>query len=94
IGVGGYLLLALLTWFRRPKWTLLFAWIGLGFAAYLSYLEAFVLHVWSLYCVISQCLIALIAVLALIGVVIDTVRKVNKTFSRAVDGVVTNLRYG
>ncbi|MEO6828487.1 MAG: vitamin K epoxide reductase family protein [Acidobacteriaceae bacterium] len=94
IGVGGYLLLALLVWFRRPGWTLLFAWIGLGFAAYLSYLEAYVLQAWDLYCVISQCLIALIAILATIDVVTDAVRKITGKVSNAVDQVVTNIRYG
>lgn len=94
IGVGGYLLLALLAWFRRSGWTCLFAWIGLGFAAYLSYLEAYVLRAWDLYCVISQCLIALIAILALIVVVMDAVRKIGGKVSNVVDQVVTNLRYG
>lgn len=94
IGVGGYLLLALLAWFRRLGWTLLFSWIGLGFAAYLSYLEAYVLHVRCLYCVISQCLIALIAILALIVVVMNGVKQISTKVSSVVDQVVTNLRYG
>lgn len=94
IGVGGYLLLALLTWFRRRGWTCLFAWIGLGFAAYLSWLEAYVLQTWCLSCVISQCLIALIALLAIICVVMDIAGKISNKVSKAVDGVVANLRYG
>ncbi|MFZ0661673.1 MAG: vitamin K epoxide reductase family protein [Acidobacteriaceae bacterium] len=93
IGVGGYLLLALLAWFRRPMWTCLSAWIGLGFAAYLTYLQAYVLHAWSLYCVISQCLIALIAILAAIGLIMNGIKKIGKV-SSAVDSAVTNLRYG
>jgi len=94
IGVAGYLLLALLAWFRRLGWTCLFAWIGLGFAAYLSYLEANVVHAWSVACVISQCLIALIAILALIVVVIERVRRISAKVSGIVDQVVTNVRYG
>ena len=94
IGVGGYLLLALLAWFRRRGWTLLFAWIGVGFAAYLAYLEAYVLHVWCLYCVISQYLIALIAILTMIGVVMDGVKRISGTISKTVDWIITNLRYG
>lgn len=94
IGVCGYLLLALLVWFRRRGWTLLFAWVGLGFAAYLSYLEAYVLHAWCFYCVISQCLIALIAFLALIVVVMDGVKQIGARVSSVVDRVVGNLRYG
>lgn len=93
IGVAGYLLLALAVWFRRRGWTLLFAWIGLGFAAYLSYVEAFVLRVWSAYCIVSQCLIALIAILAAIDTGIAIARKFNGA-SDVVDQVVNNLRYG
>lgn len=94
IGVGGYLLLALLAWFRRQGWTLLFAWIGLGFAVYLSYLEAYVLRAWCLYCVISQCLIALIAILAVIVVVSNGFRQISTRVSSMVDRIVANLRYG
>ena len=93
VGVAGYLLLAVLAWFRRRGWTLLLAWIGLGFAAYLTYVEAFVLQAWSAYCVISQCLIAAVAVLAAIDAGIALAKRVNKA-TDAVDQVVTGLRYG
>lgn len=94
IGVGGYLLLALLAWFRRPGWTLLFSWIGLGFAAYLSYLEIYVLKAGCLYCVISQCLIALIAILAAVVTVTDVVKRTSSAVSSLVEWIVTSLRYG
>ena len=93
IGVAGYLLLALLAWFYRRGWTLLFAWIGLGFAAYLTYIEAYVLRAWSAYCIVSQCLIALIAILAVIDVGIAIARRLNKA-TDVVDQVVNNVRYG
>ena len=93
IGITGYLLLALLAWFRRRGWTLLFAWIGLGFAAYLSYVEAYVLGAWSAYCVISQILIAAIAILAALDAGIAIANKIRGA-SDMVDQVVTNLRYG
>lgn len=93
IGVAGYLLLALLAWFQRRGWTLLCAWIGLGFAAYLSYVEFYVLHAWSADCVISQCIIALIAILAAIDAGIAIAKKF-RSASNAVDHVVNNLRYG
>jgi uncharacterized membrane protein len=93
IGIAGYLLLASLGWFRRWVWTLLFAWIGLGFAAYLSYLEANVLHAWNVYCVISQVLIAAIAILASIDAGITISKKIRGA-TDAVDQVVTGLRYG
>lgn len=93
VGVAGYLLLAVLARFRRRGWMLLFAWIGLGFAAYLTYVEAFVLRAWSAYCVISQCLIAVIAVLAAIDAGIAIANRI-KGATDAVDQVVTGLRYG
>ncbi|MHB8303751.1 MAG: vitamin K epoxide reductase family protein [Acidobacteriaceae bacterium] len=64
IGVAGYLLLGLLALLRKKLPTLLFALVGLGFALYLSHIEASLLGVWCLYCVISQGIIALIAILA------------------------------
>lgn len=93
IGIVGYALLALLAWFRRRGWTLLFAWIGLGFAAYLSYVEAYVLGAWSAYCVISQVLIAAIAVLAAVDAGFAIAKKIRGA-TDAVDQVVTGLRYG
>lgn len=90
IGVAGYLLLALLAWFRRRWWTLLFSWAGLGFAAYLSYVEAYLLQVWCLYCVISQVIIALIAIFA----VIDIVMKLLGMATEGMDQLVKNIRYG
>jgi uncharacterized membrane protein len=93
IGIAGYLLLALLAWFHRRGWTLLFAWIGLGFAAYFSYVEAYVLGAWSAYCVISQILIAAIAILAAIDAGIAIAKKIRGA-TDAVDQVVTSLRYG
>ena len=64
IGVAGYLLLALLALFRKRTWTLIFALFGMGFALYLSHIEASLLEVWCLYCVISQGIIAAIMILA------------------------------
>jgi vitamin-K-epoxide reductase (warfarin-sensitive) len=93
IGIAGYLLLASLGWFRRWVWTLLFAWIGLGFAAYLSYLEANVLHAWNVYCIASQVLISAIAILASIDAGIAISKKIRGA-TDAVDQVVTGLRYG
>lgn len=65
VGVAGYVLLALLALFRKKGWTLVFAVIGLCYALYLSHIEASLLQVWCLYCVISQCIIALIVLLAI-----------------------------
>lgn len=60
-----------------------------GFAAYLSYLEAYVLHLWCLYCVISQCIIVLIAIMATIHLITEFVSAASAMIERA----VKNLRY-
>ena len=62
VGIAGYLLIGLLALLGKRGWTLVLALIGLGFALYLSHVEESILQVWCLYCVISQCTIALIAI--------------------------------
>jgi uncharacterized membrane protein len=64
IGMGGYLLIAVLALARRRGLLLIATLIGLGFALYLSNIEAHVLGVWCVYCVISQGLIAILMILS------------------------------
>ena len=66
IGIVGYALLALLALLKKYRLTLLAALIGCGYALYLSNIEAHVLQVWCLYCVISQTLIACLLLLSAI----------------------------
>jgi vitamin-K-epoxide reductase (warfarin-sensitive) len=70
LGIAGYAAIALFALLGQRWLTLLFSLAGLGFALYLSNIEAHVLEVWCLYCVISQGLIALIFLLSLITVFI------------------------
>ena len=65
IGIAGYLAIAVLGVLRRRGWLLLAIVVGLGFSIYLTHIEASVLGVWCLYCVISQGIIAVLALLAL-----------------------------
>jgi len=69
IGVAGYaLMLILATYYRSRTETttrlLIAALAGLGFALYLTYVEAFLLDTWCVLCVSSLALILLITVLA------------------------------
>ena len=66
IGIAGYLLIAILGFLRRRGWLLVVVLIGLSFALYLTRIEVRVLEVWCLYCVISQGIIALLALLSAI----------------------------
>jgi vitamin-K-epoxide reductase (warfarin-sensitive) len=79
IGVIGYLLLlGLATLYRAKAETramlLVAALAGLGFALYLTYIEAFALAVWCVLCLTSLTLILAITVLSAI-VVADSARK-------------------
>jgi uncharacterized membrane protein len=67
-GILGYAAIALFAMFRLRWLTLLLAAGALGFALYLSHIEARVLEVWCLYCVISQSLIAVIFLLSLVTI--------------------------
>ena len=68
LGIIGYILIAFAAFRRQRVVTLVLALLGLVFALYLSNIEAHVLEVWCLYCVISQFLIALITLAAFVFV--------------------------
>lgn len=65
IGVVGYLLIAVLGFARRKGLLLISVLIGFAFALYLTNIEAHVLEVYCLYCVISQGIIAVLALLSI-----------------------------
>ncbi len=65
IGIAGYLLMGVLALLRRRGILLGAALAGMAFSLYLTNIEARVLGVWCLYCVISQSIIALLALLAI-----------------------------
>ena len=63
IGMGGYLLLALLAFRKAYHWMLPLVMIALAFAIHLADIEAYVLGVWCIYCVISLGIISLLTLL-------------------------------
>ena len=65
LGILGYLALGALGYTRQRFLLFLVAIIGLGFALRLTFIEEYVLEVWCLYCVISQVIIAILALLSL-----------------------------
>ena len=65
IGIAGYLLIAILSLWRRRALVLLATLVGLAFALYLTNIEARVLGVWCLYCVISQGIVAVLCLLSI-----------------------------
>ena len=65
IGIAGYLLIAALAILRRRGLLLAAVLIGMAFALYLTNIEAKVLGVWCVYCVISQGIIATLLLLSI-----------------------------
>ena len=65
LGIAGYLLMAALAWRRMYRWLLAIALAGFAYSLYLAHIEAHVLGVWCIYCVISLGIISLINFLAL-----------------------------
>jgi len=65
IGIIGYVLLGVVAWFRRRLPLMALSIIALGISLHFTYIEAEVLHMWCLYCVMSQCIIAVMTALAI-----------------------------
>ena len=71
IGIAGYALLGVLALLRSNRLLLASSLLGLAFALYLTHIEAHLLQVWCLYCVISQGIIALLALLSIVTVLMQ-----------------------
>lgn len=69
VGIAGYALIAILALWRRYRLLLAASFAGLAFALYLTSIEARILQIWCLYCVISQTIIALITLGAIIAAI-------------------------
>jgi uncharacterized membrane protein len=74
VGIAGYLLIAILGFTRRRMLLLIATLIALAFTLYLTNIEAHVLEIWCLYCVISQGIIAIIALLSIGWIVAGRMR--------------------
>ena len=74
-GIVGYALIAGLALGDRLWLTLQAAEIGFAFAAFLSYMEAYVLRKWCIYCVCSQIFITGILVCTVIALLLRRRRK-------------------
>lgn len=75
VGIAGYLLIGVLGAMRRYGSLLLATLIGLGFSLYLTRIEAKILGVWCIYCVISLATISLITLLAVAAAILAGVHQ-------------------
>jgi vitamin-K-epoxide reductase (warfarin-sensitive) len=74
-GIAGYILMAALAFRRWYRLLLAPTFAGLAFSLYLANIEANVLGVWCVYCVISLGIISLMSLLTLGTVIAQFVRK-------------------
>ena len=74
-GIIGYVVMALLAWFRSYRWLVLFTLCGLGFSLYLATIEEDILGVWCIYCVISLGIISLMTIASVGAAVAGVVRR-------------------
>ncbi len=65
IGIAGYLAMAGLAFFRRPRLLTVLAIGALTFSLYLTYIEKYVLEVYCIYCVTSLGIVVLLTALSL-----------------------------
>ena len=70
VGIAGYALIAVLALFGRLWIVLHLAEFGFMCACFLTYLEAFVMEKWCIYCVWSQALITAILLSTLVALVL------------------------
>ena len=74
-GILGYALILGLALANKLWWTLQAAEIGFAFAAFLSFMEAYVIEKWCIYCLWSQGIIAAILLATIVALIIDHRRK-------------------
>jgi uncharacterized membrane protein len=75
LGIFGYLRMGALAWRRAYRPLLAAALVGFGFSLYLAHVEAHILGVWCIYCVISLGDISLITLLSLGTTLAASMRK-------------------
>lgn len=75
VGIIGYILMGILASIRSYRLLLVPTFAGVAFSLYLANIEAHILGVWCIYCVISLGIISLMALFNLGAVVSQFVRK-------------------
>ena len=75
LGIAGYILMGALAYLRSYRLLLVPTFAGLAFSLYLANIEAKILGVWCIYCVISLGIISLMSLFTLGTVVRQVVRK-------------------
>lgn len=74
-GIVGYALIAVFALLGRLRIVLELARIGFFFAAFLTYIEAFIIETWCIYCVWSQAIIAAIVLATVVALLLRRRRR-------------------
>ena len=75
IGIAGYAVIAIFALMGRLRIVLELARIGFFCAAFLSYIEAYVIQMWCIYCVWSQAIIAALLIASVVAVLLRQRRR-------------------
>jgi vitamin-K-epoxide reductase (warfarin-sensitive) len=75
LGIAGYALIAGFALFGRLRIVLELARVGFFFAAMLTYIEAFIIETWCIYCVCSQAIIAAIVLATVVALLLRRRRR-------------------
>jgi len=81
LGLAGYLLLGVLASRKAYAWMLPFVTVAFAFAIHLADVEAFVLGVWCIYCVISLGIISLLTLLVIGTVIVNSMNRSRQAYS-------------
>jgi uncharacterized membrane protein len=71
LGIAGYAAIAVLALMGRTWLVFELAQVAFFFAAFLSYIEAFILEKWCIYCVWSQIIMTVILLLSAVALLLD-----------------------
>ena len=74
-GIVGYGLIAIFALLGRLRIVLELARIGFFFAAFLTYIEAYIIEMWCIYCVWSQAIIAAIVLATVVALLLRRRRR-------------------
>ena len=75
VGILGYALIGTFALLGRLRIVLELARVGFFFAAFLTYIEAYIIETWCIYCVWSQCIIAAILLATVVALVLRRRRR-------------------
>ncbi len=85
IGIAAYAAIAVLALMGRMGLVFELAQIGFFFAAFLSYIEAYILEMWCIYCVWSQAIIAAILLASGVALLLQWRRRKASTAAASIE---------